>query len=196
MLEDQIAAAPAAVANIFANIESLRLASGSRSSAVTEILTHIPVRKPGKGEFFRVHPEHTMALDTVIYEDPEDRNQTYLVPPAMREFLQGQTKDVLLLTAINRQNVLFLWPLTIPLDSQPVNPWQTSARDAAELGKTLWVRMQSDMSLKAYRVFKAEGLINDPVWPGKPLSDILEIAFRNHVIDDMDHPLVRRLRGL
>jgi hypothetical protein len=50
--------------------------------------------------------------------------------------------------------------------------------------------------LGAYRVFAAEGELPDPAWPGKPLRELVEIAFRDRVIADPEHPVVRRLRGL
>ena len=56
--------------------------------------------------------------------------------------------------------------------------------------------MAADMQLRAYRIFKAEGQLSDPIWPDKSLQELLELAFKDRVIDNMDHPVVRRLRGL
>jgi hypothetical protein len=38
--------------------------------------------------------------------------------------------------------------------------------------------------------------LSDPVWPDKPLPEIMQIAFRDRVVDSENHPVVRRLRGL
>jgi hypothetical protein len=56
--------------------------------------------------------------------------------------------------------------------------------------------MQADLALGAYRIYKAEGVLPDPVWPRNTLAELLEIAFRERVISDADHPLIRKLRGL
>jgi len=71
-----------------------------------------------------------------------------------------------------------------------------TARQAAELAKTRWVRLAADMGLGGYRIYQAEGDLSEPEWPDKPLAEILQIAFRDRIVDSENHPVVRRLRGL
>jgi hypothetical protein len=40
------------------------------------------------------------------------------------------------------------------------------------------------------------GELSEPEWPDKPLTEILQIAFRDRIVDSENHPVVRRLRGL
>ncbi len=56
--------------------------------------------------------------------------------------------------------------------------------------------MRADMSLGAYRIHKAEGVLPDPEWPDRRFSELLEIAFGGRVIADADHPAIRKLRGI
>jgi hypothetical protein len=56
--------------------------------------------------------------------------------------------------------------------------------------------MQADLSLGAYRIHQAEGVLPDPVWPQKTLAELLKIAFGDHVITSADHPVIRKLRGI
>ena len=51
------------------------------------------------------------------------------------------------------------------------------------------------MDLGAYEIFAAIGTIPDPVWPESPFNELLRIAFRDRIIDDPEHPVVKRLRG-
>jgi hypothetical protein len=51
------------------------------------------------------------------------------------------------------------------------------------------------MSLGAYDVFVAAGELGEPEWPTAPFSELLRIAFRDRLIDDLNHPVLRRLRG-
>jgi hypothetical protein len=45
-------------------------------------------------------------------------------------------------------------------------------------------------------MFKAKGDLGTPVWPDKPLSDLLRLAFKNELlIDSIDHPVLRELMG-
>ena len=72
-----------------------------------------------------------------------------------------------------------------------------SARAAAEAGIENWVRVKADMDLGAYQVVVATAINAEPQWPeGVTFRDILQIAFRGHLIDTPDHTVVKRLRGL
>src|SRR5690242_5298341 len=182
--------------NVFQNLDALRLSADNMALlGVREVLSHVPVRKPTRTEFVRVNPDPGLTLATAVFADKEER-ETYLVPPAMQTELIGELKPVLLSTAINRQGVTFLWPVPLPDESGRRSAWSETAREAAELAKTDWVRIAADMQLGAYRLYKAEGELSDPVWPAKTLSELLEIAFTGRVIDSPNHPVLKRLRGL
>jgi hypothetical protein len=71
-----------------------------------------------------------------------------------------------------------------------------TAHEAMRLAREHWMRLMPDMGLGAYRIFRAEGQLSDPIWPDKPFETLLEIAFKGCVIDSPDHPVMRRLRGL
>jgi hypothetical protein len=51
------------------------------------------------------------------------------------------------------------------------------------------------MSLGAYEMFQATADLPEPDWPDLTFPEILKIAFRDHVVDRDDHPVVQRLRG-
>ena len=51
------------------------------------------------------------------------------------------------------------------------------------------------MSLRAYETFQAENSIPDPQWPEQSLGELIRIAFRDRLINTIDHPAVKRLRG-
>ena len=184
-----------APADIFTNLDALRLSPDAASIAGTsEVLSHIPVRKPNRHEFFRTRAESEMWFDTVTFEDKEER-ETFFVTPQMREALVGEIRPVLLVPTMTRQGVLLLWPLKLPTEGQCHNGWMETARQAAELAKTKCVRVAADMQLGGNRIYQAEGILSEPEWPDKPLGEILQIAFRDRIVDSEDHPVVRRLRG-
>ena len=188
------AATPLPANNVFTNLDAMRLSANAASIAGTsEFLSHVPVRKPNRHEFFRTRPEQEFWFGTGIFEDKEERD-VFFVMPGMREALLGEFKPVLLAPVMTRQGVLLLWPLKLPTDG-PSRNWAETARQAAELAKTKWVRLAPDMGLGGYRIFMAEGSLSEPEWPDKPLEEILQIAFRDRIVDSEDHPVVRRLRG-
>jgi hypothetical protein len=182
--------------SIFEDLEALRLSADDTAglTGTRERLLHVPVSNPNRHVFFRTHPDPAMSLVTTIFED-KDAREMFFVVPEMRGALLGETKPVWLTAAITVQGVVMIFPVGLPTDGRS-NPWLETKRQAAELAKTRWVRMVADMQLGAYRIYEAEGELPDPVWPGQPLRELLEIAFKGRIIDHEDHPLVRRLRGL
>jgi hypothetical protein len=179
--------------SFFQDLAALRLDGSDMSRGAVEVLTHIPVRKPSRHEFIRVHPEY--ILDTTVFADKEER-ESYLVAPRMRGELVGEARPVLLVPTISRQSALFIWPVPLPSEDGRRNAWTDTAQEAMRLAQEHWVRLMPDMGLGAYRIYRAEGRLSDPVWPDKPFEELLEIAFRDRVIDSPNHPVVRRLRGL
>jgi hypothetical protein len=179
------------------NPASLRLdQSFAEKAGVKKHLTTVPVRRPNKQDFVRIHPDLNYCLGpTGIIELKEDR-ETYLVLPSMANILQGEFAFATLYTAITRQGVLFIWPVKLPGPDGKHNPWHQSAAEAAERAKSRWVRMTSNMHLGAYEIFESSGNWSDPEWPELPFQEILKIAFRGRIVDKPDHPLFRRLRGM
>jgi len=92
--------------------------------------------------------------------------------------------------------VLFMWPVRTPAADGRTNDWHVSAATAAQHAMTKWIRIKSNMSLRAYEIFEAESTIPDPIWPSELTFDsIYRIAFKDRVIRSLDHPVVKRLRG-
>ena len=155
----------------------------------------MPVRKPHRQDFVRVHRDEAYRLSpTAIIELKEDR-EVFLVTPQMAAELPGEFTTAALYTTISRQAVLHLWPVKLPGSDGKHNEWHRSAAEAAELAMHKWVRVTANMSLGAYEVFEATGDLPEPTWPDLPFEKLLEIAFRDRIVDRLDHPVVQRLRG-
>jgi hypothetical protein len=164
-------------------------------SAEKKLIT-VPVRKPGRAEFVRVHPDAAYELSTSMI-DLKDEREIYLLHPHVRSALAAETtvSVKLLYTAISRQGVLFLWPVRLPGPDGRHDEWSRSAMAAAVMAKGAWVRVQANMALGAYEVYEARGDLPEPKWPDLSLTEILKIAFKDRHITDLDHPILRRLRG-
>jgi hypothetical protein len=59
-----------------------------------------------------------------------------------------------------------------------------------------WVRVRANMSLGAYEMFEAASTIPDPTWPELSFQELVKIAFRDRLITSLNHPVIKRLRGL
>jgi hypothetical protein len=185
------------LSNPFADLSALRLGqSYADTVGVTKLLTTVPVRKPHRQEFVRVHPDEDHRLTPAAIIEVKEHRETYLLTRPMAQALPGEFSPVTLFTAITRQGTLFLWPVKLPAPDGRQNEWHRSAAEAAERAITKWVRVTSSMSLGAYEVFEASGDLPEPVWPECSFQEILKIAFRDRIVDRVDHPLVQRLRGV
>lgn len=173
----------------------LRLSQNfGESAGVKKLVTTIPVRKPNKQDFIRVHADPAYRLETAVLEFKEER-ETYLVAPELWPELPGELTPKVLFTAINRQKVLFVWPIRLPGEDGRHDEWNASALEAAQMAQMDWIRISANMSLGAYEIYQATGDLPEPEWPEMNFSKILETAFKGRFITDLDHPALRRLRG-
>lgn len=175
---------------------ALRIDSTTNASlGVERPILVVPVRKPDRQMFFRVHPSPDMRIDCHIIELQNER-EIYLVTPHIAAMLPGETKPARFLTCIPRVGGgIFLWPLKLPSEDGRTSGWAMTAQKAAELAETKWVRMQSNMGMGAYDVSTSTH-IPDPVWPEISMRELLRIAFGDgRLIDRDDHPVIRQLLG-
>ena len=173
---------------------SLRLdQSFADTVGVKKLLTTVPVHKPNRTWFVRVHSDPNYRLPVATIE--EDR-EFYLVTPQIAPECPDEITPVTLFTAINRQGVLFLWPVKLPGLNGSYSDWSRSAMEAAEIAQRRWIRVRSNMSLGAYETFEALGQLSEPEWPDVPFGEILRVAFRNRIVDRTDHPILQRRLGL
>jgi hypothetical protein len=174
---------------------SLRLTDAAVLGVKKALLT-VPCRKPDKSWFVRVHPDPSYSLQTAVIELKEDR-ETYLVAQDLWPDLACEStfSPRALYTAINRQGVLFVWPIRLPGTDGRLDEWSRSAVEATNLATRGWVRVAANMSLGAYEVYQATGDLPEPEWPGVAFSEVLRVAFKDKFIDAIDHPVLRKLRG-
>jgi hypothetical protein len=174
---------------------ALRLdANYAAGLGVKKMLTAVPVRKPGKQEWFRVRPGDDWRLQTATFESEAER-ETYLVDRSLWADLAGVVRPSLILTCVSRAGDLFLWKAGLPgADGRP-NHWIDSALAIAHEAETEWRRMAANMVAGHYDGFKPTAELPDPEWPDWTFREIMRTAFRGRMIDSPDHPLLRQLRG-
>jgi hypothetical protein len=162
-----------------------------------KLLTTIPVRKPGRQDFIRVHSSPAYRALVAILELEED-GEFYLVDLTKVPELRGECFIATLFTAITRSGVVFLWPVRVPASDRRPLEWHVSANTAVEQAMKEWIRLRANMSLRAYEIIVADeraGKIPDPNWPELSFQELCRIAFRDRLINTPDHPVVKRLRN-
>jgi len=193
----QAVSAPAHAADPFAP-ENLRLSQSfmETAAAVKKLITTVPVRKPNSQDFVRVHSDPAFSENFPVIQLKDD-NEQYLVVASLVPELAAEVVNVTVYLAANKQGVVFFWPVRLPSpDGKDFDAWR-SAREAAELAKHKWIRLKWNKSLGAYEISEAISQSSEPEWPADlGYWDLMKIAFRDHIIEDLDHPVVKRLRGL
>ncbi len=169
---------------------------GLDDAAVERVLLTVPVRRPGKQEFFRVHPGDDYTLDSLVFirENGLDR-EVYLIAPALRAELIDTGQHVRLFTCVSKRGVTFLWPARLPDTDGAGRTWHASALEIAEEAKKSWVRMHGNRDLHAYELFRATGKLTEPAWPDKSFRDLIALAFKERYIDTPHHDVIRELNG-
>jgi hypothetical protein len=164
--------------------------------AVKKVLTEIPVSKWSSQEFFRTHPDYWYGTVGLIKFDDE----FYLVMPALLQQLPGEFKPFVLYLTQNRAGDVRFVPVQKEGPDGKHNSYHRSLQEHVLVGMKKWVRVVANQSKKAYERLEVPdevaANIPEPPWPAESLKELLAIAFRGRVIDSLDHPIAKKLRGL
>jgi hypothetical protein len=175
------------------DLEKLKLTQDYEALAgVKKVITTIPVARPHRHLWIRVHPE--WQLEAAIFEDKTDR-ATYLIDPSCLSLLIGEVVGKVLYVYMDRQSRdLRIWPIRLPGEDGKLDNWSKSALAAAQIAKNKWIRLASNQSLGAYDVFESKTSADDvPIWPEITFKEVLEIAFTDYYINTSEHPVIKRL---
>jgi len=176
---------------------ALRLgADYSEGLGVRKVISTVPNRKPNKSEWFQARAGDGWRLQTAVLElEKGVERLTYLVAPSLWADLSGEITPALLLTCVNRANDLFIWRIKLPGADGRSNTWTDSALQIAKAAETTWCRMVSDTTNGIYTHYVPTAELPDPKWPELSFNEIIKLAFRGRMIDSLDHPVLRDLRG-
>jgi hypothetical protein len=162
---------------------------------VEKVLTAVPVRKPGRTEFVRVHHDHVLDVLLLEVNSGLDREH-YLVMPEVQHLVLPELRRTRLYVAITKRGTVFLWPIKLPIEGHDrIRRVSDTALQGAEQAKSLWTKVVWNSGLGGYELFRAKGDLGEPQWPDKAFRDLIEIAFRHNLIDREDHPVIRELEG-
>jgi hypothetical protein len=185
-------------ADVFKDLAALRKASLITVKRRVVLPAIKVIDKPSPSLYFRVNPDPEMQLDCTLVVDEEGaRKKFYFITPSMRSHprLAARLRPYTLRVVISQSGVIMLWPVPITKGGRDLPVWQ-SYRKAAEMAQTEWISMVWSDEHRDYIITSAEGEIPEPVWPERTLSEFLIEGFADAVIDNEEHPYVRKVRGL
>jgi hypothetical protein len=182
------------------NFESLRVTE--IAPIVTKrIVTSIPIKKPKSGvEFFRIRPEPEWQFVTYMLDiggKGEGEGKYLLVPELYPEVVETKKlKPVMIYTGISfGTSELFISEIALPTPDGEDNEYNRTRRIAYQMAMEKWVKLQTDEG--SYSTVLAVSNLPEPVYPTEPenIQKVLEIAFKDKLIESRDHPVLKKLRG-
>jgi len=123
----------------------------------------------------------------------EELGKTYFFAgPEVLEVLATDVRQVELHAYVTQQGTEGLWPIDIGGRNQS---FVRAERYAISAGRDAWVRIVWSHERKARIPHPAQDQTTVPQWSGRSAHELLESAFAGKAIDDLDHPVARRLLG-
>ena len=169
----------------------------SERTSTKKLLVSVKVRKPDKTWFVRTNPDPTYRI--VAHTLELDREAPYLVLlDELPSDIEKTVSLVELVTAVDADGVIFLWPLKQPRGDKrrDDNEWNATARAAALTAERRWVKVVPNHHANAYDVYTPQVTIADPKWDELPtFTQLLTTAFRDRRIESIDHPVLKQLVG-
>ena len=186
------------------NLSALRLPpSFEETAGVRKMITTVPVRKPHKQEWIRVHPGDDYRNDFATIHLKQD-DEFYIVMPHLIEDLRKELTFMTIYTAINRAGGVFLWPIRrLGGDSRgPGYSWHCSAHECAAAAMKRVTRVSSgkEKGIDGYDPNYSDNPIpdSDPVWPDLTFEELVNIGFGKlgRIVVNFEHPVIKLLRGM
>jgi hypothetical protein len=158
-----------------------------------KVPTSINVQRPDPQSWIYILPDPAWRITVGIFEDKVNQ-EVYLVAPELIPDLMGDIKSKLLVTYITRQNDVRLWPISLPDEHGRHDTYSASAIAIVEIYAGEWIRVKSNQHEKRYDVTPCPtATLAPPKLPDQPFEWVFDLAFKNHHIRDINHPVIRRL---
>ena len=153
------------------------------------------LRKPNDQEFVRTSTRQDHHLVVGAIADKQDMSRIYVVSGALLADVKVRypkaVRGVELVVTQSLAAAPILWP--VPLAEDRGGKWNSSQRAACDQAKSRWTNLVSGRGQ-----YDCQSVDNprEVDWDALPtFREILEQAVSERLIDSMDHPLLRKLRG-
>jgi hypothetical protein len=178
-------------------LESLRLPETfSEAQAGEKLPLRSTFGKLSRHRFSRVHPSNDFKYKAIVVSSKELDGETYLALPALAPYLKNLATPKILRLAVDNAGTPRLIAEPIINSNSKTNLWNESMVHAIRVAEERWVRIEANMAAGQYETIVAKGDLGEPVWPEKSMEDLVLEVFKDRIIKDIDHPLLRQLEGL
>jgi hypothetical protein len=197
--------APQSPGDVFDRLESFRLRQTFDRVRTRKPLSTVGIRTPKKHEWFTAHTEY--RYEGVLFEEQSEGISKEWFFPTNDEVLAeleslsiSGLKNVAIFWWINRKKNTFIWPVVMLDSDGRQNDWHASMYEMMSTwAKGQWCRIEAgDSGYHPTLVDESEDEPPpDPEWPlTKGFGEVLRVAFKKggRVVDNLEHPLFKRLR--
>jgi hypothetical protein len=157
------------------------------------VQTMYPVGRP-KSKFLQVHPDKTYRQPGVItYKDPDNPEDIYYVSPDLEipEEYGVSLSFTDLYAGVTHDGTYFIWNV-----NRSDTTWYRSAQKAVPACVGKWYKVVGRKGPNIYDLYEPAEPIPQPDWSVlPPFDDMLLSAFESRMIEDLNHPLLRKARG-
>ena len=154
----------------------------------------VPVTRPHRQQWFCINPSEEWRITVGLVELKEE-NDVYLVSPGILSDISVEVLPKVLVTCQTREGMNFLWPIKMPSDDGRIDTWNQSALVIVREYADKYIRIIPNRQSGAYEVMTSSLEIPPPVWPKQGFEYLFSRAFKDRIINDISHPILRRLRG-
>jgi hypothetical protein len=192
--EDKPAATPGSdtspPVNPFANLDALRNPQDYDEFMRGDTVTGIAVRTLKEGMYLRVRPgaEHSLLNQWVVMTK---KSGTYFIWPQFRDALGSLPRRCNLHIAVDGHGEYFILLIKQQNPGQDENEWYRTARLVAAAATEGWVKVTKLFSDRGWNHAALPRPPFEPMWPERTLSDSLNAAFPDRVVDRLSHDLIR-----
>jgi hypothetical protein len=135
---------------------------------------------------------------TLVVDEAGVGKKFYFITPSMRSHITVAPRIrrySLRVICTHPGGILMLWPVPILGIGRDFPVW-ASYNKAAKMAETDWVSMVWSDEHRDYIIGPAEGELPEPDYGQRSLTEMLMEGFADGVVDNEEHPFMRRLRGL
>lgn len=196
-LSDAVPHAVQLSSEISQSVLGLRLSSSySEVLCGTPVLAAVTVGKPPKAHFFRVSPDPAHQAAFVLLDGNKlGADGMYAISPDVVAEIPDHVRAYQLRLAVTTFDVPYLIPVPLPGADGKRNVWHVSLGHAVSLAESDWIRISANTMRGSYDVYRALSQTQAPKWPDLDFDQLLELAFRDRLILNREHPLLAQLRG-
>ena len=164
-------------------------------SDVPPVLDGLPLCPWGKTTYAQTAEDPELWLSAVAVQNDDTGEYTFIPGPLQGAVDAKLLRSVRLIPWTTLERRVGLWPIKISHDSDgALNSWTRTALQVCEVARTQWVRRINAGGHWNHVV----GLQTDKPWWPENLTKklIFDLAVRPNLATSLDHPMIKRLRGL